>query len=363
MIISRALYRESLRNALMIMAVLVVVFLFLGLTGLLARAARGEIADRAVLAILGLQTARRFDLLLPLAFYLGALFTITRWYRDSEMAVLAACGVGTGSVLKPLTRLAVVVALVVAGFSFLLTPYASHQIDVVKTETGRSADPLDFVPGTFAEASGRNRIVYASEVDQRHRRLKEMFAADTTAGRQAVIVANDGESYIEPHTGERFIVLRQGRVYDGAPGEAGFQIIEFDAYHLLFRARTTAAPGPSIADAPTAELWRKRSDPAVAAVLHGRLARPLSVVVLVIYAFVLAHTDARRGRFRNLFVAIVVYFIYSNLIGFGQALIVQGKLSAHAGLWWVHAAFVGVGLWLYGRRARNLPLMPRLGRA
>ncbi len=355
MIIARACYRETGRTALMILAVLVVVFVFFGLTGLLARAARGDIADYLVLAVLGLQTLRYLDLLLPLAFYLGALFAIGRWYRDSEMIVLAACGLGLSAVLKPLLQLSGVIALLVIVSAFFLAPESVRMAEALKSENLQRATPRTVVPGVFVE-SGAGRILYAEQVEQETRRLQGVFAADPSAGSEGMIVALSGEFEGKPGAGERFVTLHHGRIYDGGPGAEEFGIIEFERYrlrvvdHVVRRAVRIKEMSPI-------ELWMDAS-PEASAEWHARLARAVAVPVLALFALVLAYTDVRRGRYVNLFAAILVYFIYSNLIGFGQALLAKGVVPAPVGLWWVHALFTAIGLWAISRRANNRSLVP-----
>ena len=91
---------------------------------------------------------------------------------------------------------------------------------------------------------------------------------------------------------------------------------------------------------------------------HWRLAKPIIVFVLALYALVLAHTDARRGRLSNLFAAILVYLIYSNLLGLGQTLLKKGQISPLVGLWWLHAGMLLLVAYLLRQRARNRPLLP-----
>ena len=101
-----------------------------------------------------------------------------------------------------------------------------------------------------------------------------------------------------------------------------------------------------------------RGDGPAIAELHWRLAKPIIVFVLALYALVLAHTDARRGRLSNLFAAILVYLIYSNLLGLGQTLLKKDQISPLVGLWWLHVGMVLVAIYLLRQRASNRPLIP-----
>ena len=81
-------------------------------------------------------------------------------------------------------------------------------------------------------------------------------------------------------------------------------------------------------------------------------------MLLTLFALVFAYTQPRRGRYVSLFVAIIAYFLYSNLLGAADAMLKRGHVPAVLGLWWVHVAFLVLGVYLFWRRANNLPLLP-----
>ena len=58
----------------------------------------------------------------------------------------------------------------------------------------------------------------------------------------------------------------------------------------------------------------------------------------------------RRGRLSNLFAAILVYLIYSNLLGLGQTLLKKDQISPLVGLWWLHVGMVLVAIYLLRQR-------------
>lgn len=359
MIISRAFYREAARATLMIVVALLVVSAFFGLTLLLARAARGDLADRVVLALLGLQTLRQLDLLLPLGVYLGVLLTFSRWYRDNEMTVLSACGVGIWEIVRPVLVFAAILGAVTAVVSFYLTPLTVRQLDIVQAEGERRTDPTQIVAGTFAESAGSRRILYAEQVEAASGVQRGVFAAEPAPGRAGVLVAQWSEPYVDARSGERFVAFHQGRLYDGTPGEAGFEIVDFQTFHTRLERQAAPIPPVRVRGMPTRELWRE-STPRARAEWHSRLAKPVLVAVLTVMALVLAYSEARRGRFANLFAAILVYFIYTNLLGFGQALLGKGALPAGVGLWWVHVPFMALAAYFVSRRARHRPLLPQI---
>jgi len=356
MIIHRAFYREAALVTLGITAVLLVIVVFQGLSVFLGRAAMGEESKDVVMTLLGLQTLRKLDLLLPLALYFGTLLTLSRWYRDSEMTVLAACGVGLTQLLRPVMVFALAVAAVVTLGSFFFTPYASRQTDVVKNESGRTPDVGRMTPGVFTEAQSGKRIFYAARMDQAGD-MEDVFMSQLEAGKRAVVVARTGHPFIDEKTGDKFLALRDGRVYNGEPGEAKYQVLRFETFNVRLEPKRLEEPPSTVEGLGNRELLARGDGPAIAE-WHWRIGKPIAVFVLALYALVLAHTDARRGRLSNLFAAILVYLIYSNLLGLGQTLLKKGQISPLVGLWWLHIGMALVAIYLLHQRASNRPLIP-----
>jgi lipopolysaccharide export system permease protein len=358
MIIYRAFYREAIQSTAAIVAVLVVVFVLFGVTAVLGRTVRGEYAESIILQLLGWQTLRRLDLLLPLGFYLGVLLTFSRWYRDSEMTVLAACGIGLMQLLRPVLWVAAVVAVIVAGIAFYITPLAARAIEAVKAEGSQRPELGGITPGAFTEAAAGGRILYAERVDP-DGRMGQIFLSNQAKDKPRVVLARQGYSFVDNQTGDRFVALVDGWAYEGRPGQPDYRVVRFETYAVRLDEKPIVAPPPTTEGLSMTRLVATPGGDA-SAEWHWRLSKPALVFVLALYAMVLAHTDARRGRLANLFAAILVYFIYSNLLGLGQTMIKKGQVPGAIGLWWVHGAMLAVAVFMLYQRNRNRPLLPRL---
>jgi lipopolysaccharide export system permease protein len=355
-IIYRSFYREATQTAGAITLALTIVLVLFGFTETLGQIVRGDYAQGVVFELIGWETLRRIDLLLPLGFYLGVLLTFSRWYRDSEMTVLAACGIGLGQLLKPVMLLAAIVGALVAAAAFVLTPYTSRAIGQVKAEGAQRPELTGITPGAFTESTAGGRILYAEEVDN-DGTMSRIFLSNVSGGRARVILARSGQSYIDRTTGRRQVVLQDGWAYEGTPAQADYRVAHFDRYSVWLDQKRIVPPPETIEGLPTRTLLAMPGIDA-AAEWQWRLAKPLAVFVLALFALVLAHTDARRGRLANLFGAILVYFIYSNLLGLSQTLFKKGQAPSGLGMWWVHAVMFAVVLYLFFQRARNRPLLP-----
>jgi lipopolysaccharide export system permease protein len=363
MIIYRAFAREAVRNSVAITLILALVMGFVGITTLLRSAVSGDVAQDIVLQMLGLQTLKRLDLLLTLGAYLGVLMTASRWYRDSEMTVLAACGIGLTQLLRPMAMFVVVVGLAIAALGFYFTPWAAERMVHVKVSREQQRQPVTIAPGVFNETSGRTRIFYAERVDRETGALGNVFISSLETGKESVVVARGGYPRTDERTGDRFLVLSDGTLYEGVPGAEGYRLVKFKSLHARIEPKVVTTVPPKNDALPTLELIQRDDRPANAE-WHWRLSKPVVAAVLVLFAMVLAYTDPRRGRLANLFVAILVYFIYSNVLALGQALIKKGLVPSEVGLWWVHAVMAVLAIYLFRQRANNRPLfaLPGWGR-
>jgi lipopolysaccharide export system permease protein len=324
----------------------------MNLTLLLGRAVRGGAAESVLYVLLGYQMLGKIDVLLPLAFYLGILMTLSRWYRDSEMTVLAACGIGLTHFLRPVMLIGLALGVVVAAMSFYTTPLAERQIGKVKAQSIHRAEPHQVAPGVFTESRGTGQILYAEKV-HRSGDLEGIFISSQEAGNQGVLVAKSGRPFTDSKTGDKFVALREGTLYEGEPGAANYRILEFSVYNLRIEPKIIDEPLVPMAGQPNFALLGQLGNPEANAELHWRLGKTVVLFVLALYALTFAYTDARRGRMSNFFVAIVVYFVYSNLLGIGETMLQNGSVPPAAGLWWVHGGMALVAVHLLRQRLSN----------
>ena len=90
---------------------------------------------------------------------------------------------------------------------------------------------------------------------------------------------------------------------------------------------------------PTLELLGDLK-PAHVAELHWRVALPIAVIIMGLFAIPLSFANPRSGRSWNLMLAVLVYALYSNLLSIFQAWTAQSKIPEWLGLWPVHGAMI-----------------------
>jgi lipopolysaccharide export system permease protein len=156
--------------------------------------------------------------------------------------------------------------------------------------------------------------------------------------------------------GDRFIVLKDGRRYEGKPGSTEYRVVEFASLGRRIEPAELRALPTSTKATPTPMLLA--IDGAVErAELFWRLSVPISALVLTLLAVPLAYVNPRMGRSVNLIGAAFLYMLYNNCLNIVQSFIAQGKLDFWAGLALPHAIAIGVVLVLYGHQLSLLGLL------
>ncbi len=134
------------------------------------------------------------------------------------------------------------------------------------------------------------------------------------------------------------------------PGRRNFRRIRF-VEHGIPVVVPEAGSGRTVPERrPTQELLGS-ADPADIAELQRRISLPLMVLVLALLAVPLSALRPREGRYARVAAAILLYFLYSNLISAAQIWIEKGILPPGIGVWWVHALFAAGGLVLLQRQS------------
>ncbi len=347
-VLHRYLGRELLRYWLAFTLVLWLVLLTARFSLYLGQAASGRIPADTVLWLLGLKSVGFFVFLMPLTLFLALLWLLGRLNRDREMLALAASGVGPLQLYQALLLPAVAVALLVGAASALLVPQTAAEGYRLRAQAERRLDASALTPGRFHFLRGGRWLVYAQGEGDAPGSLRDVFIHIEGRSRAQVLVAR--RAAVRDESGVRYLVLSEGYHYSGNPGQADYRRLHFQDYRLRLSPEAVTVPARPDAVA-TPVLWRDPS-PAARAELARRLARPVSVLLLVLVAVPLARYRPGASRYAPLWAGVLVFTLYFSLLGVGRLWIEQGRLPAGAGLWWVHALLLAVALALLWRQRR-----------
>jgi lipopolysaccharide export system permease protein len=360
-LINKYVFREALASTAMAIAVLLLIFMSNQFAETLADAAADALPRNAVLTVFGLQFVQYVSLLAPVGLLLGVLLAMARLNRDSEMTVLAACGVGPGRLLVPVGVLALLLASGVGWLSLIEAPAASRTIEEIRFQAQAELELGALTPGRFTALDGGSTVVYTSDADGDT--SSGLFIEREFDGRTEVVLAREGQRVTNVDSGESMLRLLNGRRYEGTPGTPNFSISEFEEYGFPITSEEQEFEA-SIEARSTAQLLRS-PDPESRAELAWRISAPVSILALALLAVPLGRTSPRENRYARFGAGLLIYIIYANTLSIARVWVERDLVPEWVSLWWVHAALALFALAMLARQSgigtkRAQPLRERI---
>jgi lipopolysaccharide export system permease protein len=349
-IFRRALLREFGNLALAVFATLFAITLTTQLIRLLGQAAIGKVLSEGVVALLAFSALNYLPVLLSLTLFITVLMTLSRSYRESEMVIWFGSGLSLLAWIRPVLLFAAPLVALTAVLSLFLSPWAIGRAEEYRRQMNLQDDVSRVSPGVFREAGSADRVFFVEEIAGDQTNVQNVFIAQMRQGRLGITVSRRG--YRESaENGDRFVVLLDGRRYEGIPGDLDFKVMDFQRYAMRIETRETQVEEASTKAMSTFSLLQTPS--------NSHLAELLWRIGLPIAAFVLSFVNSRASRSVNLLFALFTYMVYANLLSIVQAWVSQGRLAFNTGWWVVHAGMLGVLALLFYRRLRVGPLFGR----
>jgi lipopolysaccharide export system permease protein len=358
--LDRYIFREVAVTFVAVTLVLLVILLSNQLARVLSQAAANDFPREVVFALIGLTSAGYLTVIVPIGFFLSIMLGLGRLYHESEMAAIQSCGVGPAGLFRPIGLLGCGVAALLVWLSFWAIPDAAARAQQIRVAALRDAQFGALEPGRFRTFGGGSVVFYAERVDDNHILHNVNVFVDRTEepgseGKMEIWVATRAEQRGAGQAEQTFI-LYDGRRYEGVPGSGEFRVIKFAEGGIPIRLGGLNSAASKAALKPTRDLLQS-ANAADVAELQWRISTPILALVLMVLAVPLARLRPRQGRFGRIGVAILAYFLYSQLLAAARTWVEGGVVPEFVGVWWVHALALCLGLWLLVRE--NPPGRPR----
>jgi lipopolysaccharide export system permease protein len=354
MIFERAARREFAQAAAGISVALLAILTSTQLIRLLNDAAGGRIAPEGVLVLLGFAALNFLPVLLSLTLFVSILLSMSRVYRDSEMAVWQSAGLPLTAWLRPVLKFALPQILAIALLSAFLSPWASLKSAEYRARLAARNEASQIIPGAFREVRDGQRVIFVENFSEDVSRVRSVFVSSYQNGKLGVVMAASGHQEVMDN-GDRFMILENGRRYEVEPGTPEFKVMEFERYGVRTEDAEAKPSNMLPSRRPFPEILADADNSARGEVVW-RLGVPASALVLALMAIPLSYVNPRAGRSANVLIAILIYAIYSNLLSMSQSWVSHGKVSFWVGLWLAHAVMlVPVALMLYRRIHLRMP--------
>jgi lipopolysaccharide export system permease protein len=341
-ILGRYVLREVALAWLVVTGVLLFILVANQVIGVLERAAANQFPRSVVLELISLGALSNIAVLLPFGLLLGVVLALGRLYHDSEVAAALACGAGPSNVYVPVILLALLLTAGLAGVTLGLAPDAITRALELRNAALRAGRFAPIAPGKFRSFGGGSAVVYAQKVNP-DGTLANVFVERNSGPVVEVAVAGRARHTVTVDGMTHIITLYDGERLEGVPGSAQFRILRFAEHVIPVQMPALVDTARRLDGMPSRALLGSH-DPEQQAELQWRIAMPVTCLVLALLAVPLARLKPRQGRYARVWLAVLVYFLYSNLISAGKVWIAHGTVPLVLGLWWTHAAVVLLAL-------------------
>lgn len=335
MIFERALRRELVSTAGAVFTTLFTITITIMLIRVLGQAAKGRAASQDVIALIGFAALNYLPIILILTGFISVLLVVTRSYQDSEMVVWFASGVSLSRWIKPVLTFGIPIVILTGILSVAVTPWANRQSAEFRERFQKREDIARVAPGRFQESSSADRVFFVEGISGDSTKVRNVFVNTVKNGQTSVVVAKEGTIDTDGN-GDKFVVMSQGRRYDGMPDQSDFRVMEFERYGVLVSRQGGTLVGDRSARALTTKELLADPNRLNLGELLWRASLPLMCLFLMLLAIPLSFVNPRAGRSANLMVALLLAVVYSNMVSVFQAAVAQGRLPLSMAWWPVH---------------------------
>jgi lipopolysaccharide export system permease protein len=335
LLIYRYLNREILTPLVTICFIMVVIFAGYSVTRYLPDAADGMMTGKTVIALVFLKVLIALEVLIPITLFFSIISVLGRLHAESEIIAMEACGLGERTLLLATFRVSLLIALLVAGLSLHVRPWAYEKSYWLKAEAEANFDFARLKPGRFHEIGENNLVVFMETLDENRQRAEGVFIQQRNDTVRKITRAREAWQEIDPVTDKKVIVLRDGYHYDIKPDGGKTRFSRFQTFLLPLVPKEITSIGYRRKAASTMSLATS-SVPEDKAEFQWRISTGLSSILLGLLAVPLCRTSPRKGKHAKTFLAVIVFAVYYNMTVVAKTWIEQGVGGSFPGIWWPH---------------------------
>jgi lipopolysaccharide export system permease protein len=355
MLFDTTLRKDLARSFGATLVVILTIVLTMFLIRTLGQAAGGRVAPQDVVLLLGYTALAHLPTMLGLSLFIAVVATLSRMYRDSEMAIWFASGVSLRRFVPPVLAMAWPVLLVVGALALFVWPWVNQKSGELRERYERRSDLSRITPGQFQTSRDGQRTFFIERdsADGRTGRNVFILARSGPEGRnESVTSARSGQ--IELRGDDRYLVLEKGQRNEQDLVHGDKTLARFETYSVLAdeRAARRAEELPPRARSTLELLF----DPTARnqGELTWRLGLLLASANMLLLAIPLSASNPRRASNWNLLFALLGFVVYYNVLNLTQAWVASGKLEMGTALVGAHGgAFVLALLMIWWRESGN----------
>lgn len=355
MLFDSTVRRELARSFGATLVVILTIVITMMLIRTLGMAASGNVAPEDVVLLLGYTALKHLPTMLALSLFIAVVVTLGRMYRESEMVIWFAGGVGLGRFVRPVLRMAWPVLLVTGALLLFVWPWGNRATQELRARYEQRSDLSRVAPGVFQSSRDGSRVFFVDRASREGVEGHNVFVLSRQADSESVTSARSGRLLTEGD--DRVLQLDDGQRNEIDTRQGQRTLSSFRTYRVVVEegaARSVQAQAPQTMS--TLALMRQ-PEPRHQAELAWRFGLLLATGNLLLLGVGLAATQPRRASNWNLLFALLAFVAYFNLINLSQAWIAAQRVgmgpamvALHVGafvlalalIWWRdHAAVLG----------------------
>jgi len=325
MLFDSTVRRELARAFGATLVIILTIVLTTSLIRTIGQAASGVVAPQDVALLLGFVSLQHLPTMLALSLFIAVVVTLGRMYRDSEMVIWFAGGVGLSRFVRPVLRMAWPVLLVVALLLLFVWPWGNRSSLELRERYQQRSDLSRVTPGVFQTSSDGRRVFFIERESLDGVNARNVFILARLAQSESVTSARTGR--LETSGDERFLVLERGQRNDVDLQRQERALSSFESYRVLApEGATRAAENRPPKVLETLELVRNPTARNQAE-LVWRFGLLLGAANLLLLGIGLSATHPRRASNWNLLFALLTFLVYYNLINLSQTWVASERVG------------------------------------
>ena len=352
MLFDSTLRRELARNFGATLVVILTIVLTMMLIRTLGQAAGGVISPQDVVLLLGYVALGHLPTMLALSLFVAVVATLSRMYRESEMTIWFASGVGLTRFVRPVLRVCWPVLLAIGVLALFVWPWQNLRGVELKERFERRSDLSRVTAGQFQTSSDGGRVFFIERDKTDASTGRNVFILSSQRDSESVTSANSGR--IELLGDDRFLQLTRGQQNEENLRTGEKTLARFEGYSARAGERVISGLDDLPPKARATLALLQEPTPRNQGELAWRLGLLLAAANMVLLGIGLAATNPRRASNWNLLFALMSFAIYYNVINLSQAWVAGGKIGMGTALILAHggAFAIAIGL-LWWRESGN----------
>jgi len=259
--------------------------------------------------------------------------------------VLNSCGVGPRYFQKIVLLFILPIALFTGWISLYIAPWSHQQERLLIIQASIESPLAGLQEGRFNDIGNNGGTFYAHKISPEGG-LQDIWLQyrGESAQDSFILTAPKGQFFWQE---ERLALrLENGWRYQGFDNlaQSDYQIQRFESFEGILPEITPPQSYQKRRELTSEYLWHS-DNPKEQAQLQWRIMAPIGVLVLALLGLKLSKVSPRQGRYHKIGWAILLYFIYNQMLYAGRSALGDGVIPSVLGLWVIALPFLIYALW------------------